>query len=351
MNRSTFDDSGYVVLDAELMESLRLEKGVSRRQFAELAGVSPTTAYRFFQGERIQTRIARRLFDCLGVVDMKPYLRTCDSAEGEFGALDTEVLTEWRVENVMSQPVTLSNGLQFQICRLAHQVLPNTWGRGKCYDLRQLTTRDSQRVKEQLLRHPVVCRKVGPHARFPINERVLYSDDHSRFWVIDRWIDGITLADKLRYGRLPPRLLPVVMRQILEGLEALHGCEIIRRELSPAYITLVEPHADVLFTELELAKLLEGGISVSETWDEDPYRAPEIENDEIDATVDLYSWAQVFVHALTGKRPPSPANPKLLDEAGLPSAVRAITQRCLSMSHKWRPNSAEQVLKAVRDWK
>ena len=105
MSSSTFDDGGYVVLDAELMESLRLEKGLSRRQFAELAEVSPTTAYRFFQGQRVQTRIARRLFDGLGIVDMKPYLLATDRAESELAELDKTVLAEWRIENIMSHPV------------------------------------------------------------------------------------------------------------------------------------------------------------------------------------------------------------------------------------------------------
>ena len=253
-------------------------------------------------------------------------------------------------EHHVTPGVTLSNGLEFRICKLAHQVLPHTLARGKCYDLRRLSTRDCERAKEQLLRHPIVCRRVEPNPRFPINERVLYSDDRSRFWVIDRWFDGITLTDKLRYGPLPSKLLPMVMRQILEALDALHRLQIIRRELSPKYVTLAEPHGDVVLTELELAKLLEGGISVSETWDEDPYRAPEIENDEIDATVDLYSWAQILLHALTGKPPTSPANPDALENDRLPTAVRSIAARCLSISHKWRPNSAEQVLKVVREW-
>ncbi len=63
----------------------------------------------------------------------------------------------------------------------------------------------------------------GNHPQFPINERVLYSEDQSRFWVIDRWFDGITLEDKLTYGPLPTRLLPIVMAQILDGLAALHA--------------------------------------------------------------------------------------------------------------------------------
>ena len=333
------------------MQELRVERGLSVRQFAELAGVAPNTAARFFRRQPVQWGIARRALDNLGIADIRPYLLKEDGdAETSFDELDAAVLAEWRVDNAMSRPITLSNGLEFRVCKLAHLVMPGTYGRGKCYDLRHLRTRDQHRVEEQLLRHPKVCRSVGPHPRFPVNERVLYSDDRSRFWVIDRWLDGISLESKLRYGPLSPALLPKVMTQILEGLSALHTHGIIRRELSPEYVFLVEPDCDVVLTELELAKLLEGSVSVSETWDEDPYRAPEIEADEIDATVDFYSWGQILVHAVTGLRPPSPAAPDLLADRGLPRAVQTIAQRCLSLSHKWRPQSVAEIHRAVKKW-
>jgi len=344
-----YQDDGYVVLDAPRMEALRVREGLSIRQFAALADVSPNTASRFFQGERVQWQTARKLFNNLGINDLQPYLRGREV--GTPASLDASLLGEWRIQNALSQPLTLSNGLQFQLFRLAHTVLPDTFGRGKCYDLLQLATRDQQHVQEQLLRHPTVCRAVAPHPLFPINERVLYSDDRQRFWVIDRWFDGITLAEKLRYGPLPSRLLPQVMRQIVEGLQVLHAHGIIRRELSPEYISLIEPDADVLLTELELAKLLEGVISVSTTWEEDPYRAPEAEAVELEPNVDFYSWAQILVHAVTGRVPPTPADPKLLTKVNLPQSVCSIAQRCLSPSHQWRPHSADEILLALADWK
>lgn len=340
------DHDGYVVLDPKLMDKLRLEKGISRRGFAELADTSPTTAYRFFNGRRIQTRIARQLFSALDICDMTPYLiRTGDGQE-----LDATVLAEWRIENALTQSVQLSNGLAFQLYQLSHKVLRQTFGRGKCYDLRELNTRDGERVREQLLRHPNVCRSVGPHPQIPSNERVLYSEDRLRFWVIDRWFDGITLEDKLRYGPLDGRALAKLMTQILSGLSALHSKQIIRRELSPKYVVLSEPNADVLLTELELCKMLEGAVSVSETWDADPFRAPEIENDQVSPSVDLYSWAQVLVFAATAKLPASPADPTQLDDLDLPKQVKQVARQCLSLSYKFRPHNVSDVQKKIAGW-
>ena len=340
------DEQGYVVLDPEQLEQLRLEKGLSRRQFAELAHVAPTTAYRFFNRQRVQTSTARRLFDGLDIEDMRPYLIRGGQETG-----DQRVLAEWQIDNALTKPVTLSNGLEFRVCQLSHKVLPATLGRGKCYDLRKLNTRDSDRVQEQLLRHPTVCRLVGEHPQLPVNERVLYSEDRMRFWVIDRWFDGVTLEDKLRYGPLEGQQLAKTMLQILAGLEALHANHIIRRELSPQYIVLAEPRADVLLTELELSKLLEGAISVSETWSENPFLAPEIENDELSFSVDLYSWAQMLVFAASGRLPASPANPEQLDGLELPDRVRKVARRCLSLGYKFRPQRVQDVLEQLEGWR
>ena len=344
------DHDGYVVLNPELMNQLRLDRGLSRRSFAELADTSPTTVYRFFNRQRVQTKTARKLFDGLDIWDMRPYLVSASGDESEFRQLDTQVLAEWRIDNAMTLPVMLSNGLEFRVFQLSHSVLPATFGRGKCYDLRKLNTRDNDRIREQLLRHPTVCRLVGEHPQLPINERVLYSEDKSRFWVIDRWFDGITLEDKLRYGPLRGSQLATVMMQILAGLKALHDEEIIRRELCPKYIVLSEPHADVLLTELELSKMLEGAISVSDAWGEDPFRAPEIENDQISHSVDLYSWAQVLVYAATADLPSSPADPSQLDNVDVPEQVKNVARQCLSLSYKFRPHRVDEVQKKIAGW-
>ncbi len=341
---------GYVVVNSKRMEQLRLQKGMSRRSLAQHCGLSPTTVSRFFTQEQIQTESARKLFESLEIWDMRPYLLDEPGDVSDVGRLDAHVLAEWRIENSLTQPVTLSNGLEFHVFKLAHTVLSGTYGRGKCYDLTRLNTRDTDRVREQLLRHPTVCRAVGPHPQLPTNERVLYSEDQLRFWVIDRWFDGITLEEKLGYGPLKGQSLAKLMLQILAGLKALHDQQIVRRELSPKYIVLSEPDGNVLLTELELAKLMQGVISVSEAWDANPFLAPEIEQFEIQPSADLYSWGQVLINAATGHLPASPANATLLEELELPDFVKNITRRCLSLTHKFRPRDVAEVQQELEGW-
>ena len=344
------DERGYFVVDSEQMNRLRLERGLSARGLADLADVSPTTAGRFFNSERLQVATLTKVFKALDIDDMRPYLIDGGVAKTVFGQRDADVLAEWQVDNALTRPVQLSNGLSFRTFQLTHRVLPDTFGRGKCYELSQLNTRDAARVREQLLRHPLVCRSVREQKHFPINERVLYSEDETRFWVIDRWFDGLTLNDRLRYEPLRGQQLAKVMTEILHALRALHEQKIIRRELSPKYIVLTPPNDDVLLTELELAKLTEGAVSVSESWDADPFRAPEIENDEITPSVDLYSWGQVLFHAATGRLPSSPADQDQFEALELPDAVKEIARQCVSVSYKFRKHSVTEVLNGLGGW-
>ncbi len=143
------------------------------------------------------------------------------------------------------------------------------------------------------------------------------------------------------------------MREIADGLKALHDAEIIRRELSPRFIILREPNDAVVFTDFELGKLLDGSPTVKTKFPYDPYRAPEGggELTLADRNVDLYSWGRICVHAVTGREPPKPGKEEPeLKQAKLPSKVLKIILRCVSLDAAKRPQSVKEVQKAISDW-
>ena len=56
------------------MEQLRLREGCESSKVCGLGRASPTTVYRFFKDERVQTCTAAKLFvDNLGISDIRPY--------------------------------------------------------------------------------------------------------------------------------------------------------------------------------------------------------------------------------------------------------------------------------------
>jgi serine/threonine protein kinase len=145
-------------------------------------------------------------------------------------------------------------------------------------------------------------------------------------------------------------LLQKVVRQIAEALQALHEHGIVRRELTPEFITLRDADLSVLLTDLELAKILEGGRTVSTDWKENPFVAPEVFRGECDVRTDLFSWGQILYYAATGKKPDKPPNPAAFLGVELPRAVKQVATKCVATMPKDRPGSMEDVLKAIRNW-
>src|SRR5262249_10842664 len=98
----------------------------------------------------------------------------------------------------------------------------DTFARVKRYELRHLSDDRRQTFCEHLTRHPIVCGKLMPHPRIPINRGAFPSASWDTWWVIDYWIEGTSLSDELASERLP---LPEILRlgrELGEGLKLLH---------------------------------------------------------------------------------------------------------------------------------
>ena len=267
---------------------------------------------------------------------------------------------EWVEEDTISDWRSTSNGLQYQILKMRHRDDPGLRGRGKLYDLRAMPPEAREARRQHVLRHPKICRQLAKESQFPINEKIASVDDGRVWWVIDGWIEGRTLEEWLEDGPLPAGMLAGVMKQIAEGLATLHRHEIIRRELSPEYVILaepdhsvvqVEPNHSVVLTDFELGKLLDGTPTVSGQWGTDGYRAPEVAGGDVDKRADIYSWGRILVHAAVGKLPDSGEEIEALEEVDLTPATREIVSRCLQRSCEKRPDSIDDVFKAIKRWK
>ena len=116
---------------------------------------------------------------------------------------------EWQIVQVLSVFRDLSNGLQCELSKATNRLLPNTYGRCKRYNLRLMKTDERAETETRLVRHPLVCDRLGRHPSFPINKRADYqSPDY--FWVVDVWEEGRTLETRLEFGPIEhrPQLQP-----------------------------------------------------------------------------------------------------------------------------------------------
>jgi len=180
--------------------------------------------------------------------------------------------------------------------------------------------------------------------------------DGSRCLVLE-YVDGETLAERLKRGRVPVKDSLEICRQIAEALDAAHRAGIIHRDIKPANIK-VTPEGRVKVLDFGLAKSLTAENPVTDSSDEPTlltqmlpeavvgtpaYISPEqLRGGIIDRRADIWALGCVLYELLTGRRAFSGANiPEVIasilkgdpDWTTLPEdtspRVRQFLKRCL----------------------
>jgi serine/threonine protein kinase len=125
-------------------------------------------------------------------------------------------------------------------------------------------------------------------------------------YLVMEFLEGQTLRDLLRAGPLPLRQGLEVMRQVAEGLSAIHECGIVHRDLSTN---------NVMLTGSGSAKILDLGLA-RETHDLTTlssanrvvgtiyYISPEaVDGKSITASSDIFSFGVILYEVMTGRVP------------------------------------------------
>jgi tetratricopeptide (TPR) repeat protein len=211
------------------------------------------------------------------------------------------------------------------------------------------------------LDHPNIC---------AVHEVIV--EESGRACIVMQYVEGETLADRLKSGPLEPRLAVTVTSDIAEALAAAHKREIIHRDVKPqnvivtadrraklldfgiARMTEVTPSGDKTATDLTVAGVLIGTP---------PYMSPEqAQQLPVDRRSDLFSLGAVLFECLTGRRafqaastlelltqiltyhppPVSSLRPELTDR------YDEVCRRLLAKHPDDRFRSAEELLGALR---
>jgi len=141
--------------------------------------------------------------------------------------------------------------------------------------------------------------------------------DNGVDFLVMRYLEGETLADRLRRGALPLDLALRYAMEIADALDKAHRAGIIHRDLKPGNIMLTKAGAKLL--DFGLAKsgppsAAGGGVSMLPTTPPGltvqgtilgtfQYMAPEqLEGQEADARTDIFAFGAVLYEMLTGKK-------------------------------------------------
>jgi serine/threonine protein kinase len=229
-------------LDPAKVKYHRLAKGMSVKDLKDAAGIADETWRRVMRGQPIWMDSAVSIQKALGVDSLPKLLHPAVLAKlrvpDQSASDDDGGLPDWERDEPLSGLVEASNGLKYHVWRLKHRLEANQFARGKRYQLSSLPTREQDRMRAYLCRHADVCNRVARNPRFPQHFTTTPDPREDAYWVIDEWTPGPTLAEKLAHGAIDRSALPRLMRQIAEGLDALHQAQVIRRELSPRFIIL-----------------------------------------------------------------------------------------------------------------
>jgi serine/threonine protein kinase len=334
------------------LRRLRIAANVSAKDIQKQTGLSKDTVRKLLQGEPVfLSTLADTVRTVFGIDDANEVLHPEELAKL---GVQTEVspdgqVLEWKIEAYLTGWKETSNGLQYQLARLGHRFLGGRLARGKCYELRHLTTAERDVVETHLRRHVEVCDRIGEHPNIAKNLTAAYVNN--LWWVLDVWEDGETLADRLTAGQLDEYPLKFIMTGIAEALARLHEVDIIRRELTPNSVILRASSDRPVLTDMELAKIAEAGATVSpKEWPDDPYRALEVTgNTPIDIRADIYSWGRIFIHAATGGL--CERGSETLPTAGdIPESVKDIALQSVELLPEDRPENMKLILKALKGW-
>src|SRR5262245_10804428 len=207
------------------------------------------------------------------------------------------------------------------------------------------------------LRHPniVTIHEVGEH-------------EGHYFFSMD-YVEGRSLAEKLRAGPLEPRRSAEIACDIARAIDYAHEQGVLHRNLKPSNI-LLDSLGQVRITDFGLARKLDGSSDLTVTGQmmgTPNYLSPELAADrhsEVGPTSDVYSVGALLYELLTG-RPPFLSNSlqeTLLrirdDESVSPRALNpsvdreleAICLKCLQKNPQRRYASAGALAEDLQRW-
>lgn len=135
----------------------------------------------------------------------------------------------------------------------------------------------------------------------------------TRLYLVQQFIEGESLADRVERRRFEEKEAKDVARQVLSILRTLHerGEPLLHRDLKPANI-IQQPDGRLVLVDFGSARSLDDGMTHRSTLvGTFGYMPPEQLGGTVDATSDLYALGATLVHLITGRAPSQLAGPDL----------------------------------------
>jgi hypothetical protein len=191
--------------------------------------------------------------------------------------------------------------------------------------------------------------------------------EDDRPYLVMSYADQGTLADRLEADGLTVAQATEVIRQVGEGLAALHQRGVLHRDIKPANVLFrtVDPEHDgtlvrAMVGDLGLGKALDVSSRLTMIAGTPSFVAPEqAQGEHLDARADQYSLAALSYLLLTGRSPyahgtlsaaanPAPPKPMSTPERPFPAAVEDVVRRGLALDRGDRYADVRSFVDALR---
>jgi serine/threonine protein kinase len=229
-------------------------------------------------------------------------------------------------------------------------------------------TEDSH-VRQRFLEEGRYLRKVeSPHVVTVYDAGSL---DDDRPYLVMSYADQGTLADRLEVEGLTVPQACEVVRQVGEGLAALHQRGVLHRDIKPANVLFRTVDASngspdasqvrAMVADLGLGKALDVSSRLTMIAGTPSFVAPEqAQGEHLDARADQFSLAALAYLLLTGRPPyahsslsaaasPAPPTPMSTDERPFPPAVEDVVRRGLAADRQDRYPDVLAFVTALRE--
>lgn len=193
-----------------------------------------------------------------------------------------------------------------------------------------------------------------------------FGEEDGQPYIVMRLMSGMSLADKLKDGKLSLAEAVKIITHLASALDAAHAKGIIHRDLKPGNI-LFDQYNNAYLSDFGIARMSAGAdtITGSKILGTPAYMSPEqIQGEkDIDGRSDLYSMGVMFYHMLVGNTPyqaTTPAKvmmmhilepvPDLLGALpDMPPAIEVWLEKVLAKEPDERFSTAREMAEALTD--
>jgi serine/threonine protein kinase len=217
-----------------------------------------------------------------------------------------------------------------------------------------------QLVQERFHREAAILESLGT-VNGQIPQLYAYFQENDRFYLIQEWVEGITLSRKVQLqGRLPEATVVNLLASLLPVLDYVHSQHIIHRDIKPDNIIVRSQDQKPVLIDFGAVRESMGTMVNSEgqTTSSIVIGTPGFMPSEQAAgrptySSDLYSLGLTMIYLLTGKPPQELADPRTGDILWQPHApavsdrLAQVLNRAIQYSPRDRYTTAQEMLQAL----